>query len=259
MNTSPEPRSFKTPEFWLVVIMLGILTLLILFVLRVPINLNGSIKPPNQAAAQVDAKAILDFRRTILTIILTAFGAWVGAGAAYYFGRENLRESASSLLKMRDLSGRELLRQTPISQIPPRKIEWTVKTSEELGKVMAKLKDDPDLWFLVVVRGDDTLETVIHEEAIWRFVEAEVSDGRTYADIGQKQIADVLTFIKKDKKLVDRVGKIYVPVTPENTTELASVRMENKKVSLAVICDENGKPTQYITTGDLRLLLVRGG
>ena len=29
-------------------------------------------------------------------IILTAFGAWVGAGAAYFFGREILRESANS-------------------------------------------------------------------------------------------------------------------------------------------------------------------
>ncbi|MBU0513355.1 MAG: hypothetical protein KJ621_01160 [Proteobacteria bacterium] len=251
MKNSIEPRGWKTPEFLLVVVMLLILTFLVCAVLWLPISLNGSNK--------ATAKDILDFRRTILSIIITAFGAWVGAGAAYYFGRETQRESARSLLKMRDLSGRELLRQTPISKIPPRKIQWTVKTSDDLGPVMTKLREDPDLWFITIVKDDGTLETVIHEEAIWRFVDAQVIAKTPYDDIEKTKMSAVLAFIKETKKLADRIGKIYVPVTPDNTAEMADVLMQSKKVFLAVICDESGKPTHFITTGDLRVLLVQAG
>lgn len=246
MKNDIEPRGWKTPEFLLVVVMLLVLTALVCAVLWLPICLSG--------ATNATAKDILDFRRTILSIIITAFGAWVGAGAAYYFGRENLRESARSLLKMRDLSGRELLRQTPISKIPPRKIEWKVKNSDPLGPVMTKLKEDPDLWFITVVKDDGALETVIHEEAVWRFAAAKTSD-----EVSKTKMSDVLKFIQDEEKLAKRVGKIFVQVTPDNTAEMANEMMQAKKVFLAVICDDSGRPTHFITTGDLRLLLVGNG
>jgi hypothetical protein len=88
--------SWKSPEFLLVVVMLFVLLLLVLLILWAPI--------PN-VSSDAEATMALDYRKNILTVIITAFGAWVGAGAAYYFGRENLREASQSLLPMRSLVG----------------------------------------------------------------------------------------------------------------------------------------------------------
>jgi glycopeptide antibiotics resistance protein len=89
--------------------MLGVLTLLVTVVLLIPMHWIGP----------ADKGDIFIWRKDVLAIIITAFGAWVGAGAAYFFGRENLRVAADSLLAMRGLSGKELLRRTSIKQIPP--------------------------------------------------------------------------------------------------------------------------------------------
>ena len=75
----------------LVAIMLIVLFFLVVAVLHmsvVPVATNQSLN-----ATQVTQ--ILDFRKNILAIIITAFGAWIGAGAAYFFGRENQREASS--------------------------------------------------------------------------------------------------------------------------------------------------------------------
>jgi hypothetical protein len=156
-------------EFWLVVVMLVAL-LILLWVL-----LLQQIPKPDVSLLTDDGKktitlaAITDYnekmlahRKDMLSIIITAFGAWVGAGAAYFFGRENLRVAADSLLAMRDLSPRDRLRRTSIKQIPPTPIDWTVKKSTKLSEVKDALTQKPERWFVPVVKDDGTLETVIN-------------------------------------------------------------------------------------------------
>jgi len=243
-----EPR-WKAPEFFLVIIMLVVLTVLVGLVLWAPLP---------KADTTTTAMDLLDYRKGILSIIITAFGAWVGAGAAYFFGRENLREAASSMLAMREPSPRERLRRTPIREIPPRPLDWVVKISDELKAVVDKLKAETERWFIPIVDEDDKLVTVIHEEAIWRFMDKESEAGTAYADILKKKVSDVVAYVKATSGL-ERLEKIYVPVTLDRSAGDAYEDMQNKGVLLAVVSDEKGKPTHFITTGDVRRVLLQVG
>ena len=76
--------------------MLIVLVVLVLILLLVPVDVaQGAIPTFDQMA---------DYRMSLLTLIVTVFGAWVGAGAAYFFGRENLKEAADSMLATSHLS-----------------------------------------------------------------------------------------------------------------------------------------------------------
>lgn len=244
-----KTRSWKTPEFILVVIMLVALIILVFVVLVVPVAI-----PAKDTTTKVTD--LLDYRKSILAVIITAFGAWVGAGAAYFFGRENLREAASSLLAMREPSPKERLRRTPIREIPPRQLDWVVKTSDQLETVMDKLKAEPERWFIPIVKDDGTLDTVIHEEAIWRFVDKEFEAGTAYADILKKKVSDVVAYIKATPRL-EWVEGIYVAVTLDKSAGDAHEEMQNKGVNLAIVTDERGKPTHFVTTGDVRRVLLQ--
>lgn len=246
---------FWKPEFILVVIMLIVLTALVILVLSLPVT--GISKD----STTVNYDDLLDYRKSILAIILTAFGAWVGAGAAYFFGRENLREAASSLLQMREPSPRERLRRTPIREMPLNPLDWQVKQDEIIEDILKKLKDEPERWFIPIVNDDGTLNTVVHEEAFWRFLDNESEAGTAYNDIKQKKVSDVQDFLSKNADLKKKVEGIYVRVTLDKSAGDAYEQMQKKDVYLAVVLDKEGmgKPTHFITTGDVRTVLLQAG
>lgn len=250
-----ETRPWRTPEFFLVVVMLIVLVVLVWGVLWIPIT----IPEEDETTTLVD---LLDYRKGILAVIVTAFGAWVGAGAAYFFGRENLREAASSLLAMREPSPKERLRQTPVREIPPRILDWIVKTSDGLEDVTAKLEAKPEYWFVTVVKDDGTLETVIEEEALWRFVKAQITSAENrvkkaeeaYDAVMSKTVQDVL-----DEDELQRFKDCYVPATLDRSAGDIYDSMQDQGLLLAVISDESGKPTHFFTTADVRKVLLRVG
>jgi len=246
-----ETRKWWTPEFGLVLAMLVVLLFLVLAILVVPLT----VPEGDKTTTFTD---LLDYRKNILAIIITAFGAWVGAGAAYFFGRENLREASRSMLAMREPSPKERLRRIPIREIAPRPLDWVVTISEELRAVIDKLKDEPERWFIPLVKDDGTIETVINEEAIWRFVDNETEAGTVYADILKKKVSDVLKYIK-DTKGLERFKGIYAAVGLDKSACDANEEMQSKDVCLAIVTDERGKPTHYITTGDVRRVLLQVG
>lgn len=196
-------------------------------------------------------KDMLDWRKDILAIVLTAFGAWIGAGAAYFFGRENLRTATEGMLSMRVQSPMERLRLTPISQVPPRPLSWVIKASDPLKPVYDKLKSDPDLWFIPVVKDDGTLETVIHEQAVWRFMLDNPSK-----ESDERQVSAILNYLKTQKltKLTDP----FVRVKLDTSVSTAYDLMQTRNVFLALVLDDEGKPTHYITTTEVRKLLAKG-
>lgn len=247
-----ERRSWRTPEFLLVIVMLGVLALLVFFILIIPPLAFTGISGNNLKDM---AKEFLEYRKTLLSIVVTAFGAWVGAGAAYYFGRENLAEASRSLLAMKEPSAQERLRNTPIRLIPPRSLDWKVKTSDELKSVIDKLKAEPKKWFIPIIKNDGTLENVIHEEAVWRLVDKDSANKTPYDEIMNKKVSDVLTFLKDNK--LERLMGIYVPIYLDKNAGEANELMKTKDVSLAIIVDETGKPTHYVDTGDVRRLLLQ--
>ena len=232
---------WEKPEFCLVIAMLFVLFLLVIVVLIVPVQLGDST---------TTAKDILDYRQNILAVILTAFGAWVGAGAAYFFGRESQRQANEGMLKMREPSAKERLHQTRIRNIPPEEIKWYVTYNEKVKNVINKLKQEPDRWFIPIVKNDGTLGTVIHEEAIWRFIVEKNNKEGT--------LSDVLKYLDEVPKLKNWAEDIYVKANLDNSAGYVDEMIKEKKdVYLAIITDEKGKPTHFITTGTLRKILMQ--
>lgn len=243
-----QQRKWRTPEFLLVLAMLAVLTILVALVLWAPV--------PARGVEKVDAMDLLNYRKDILGIVLTAFGAWVGAGAAYFFGRENLREAAQSMLAMREPTSRQQLEQTAVREVPPRPIDWKVKTSDEMQTVVDKLKENPALWYVTITDDAGKLKTVVHEEAIWRFTDSKLAEGTAYDDVMQLNVSDFLDYIDANADLKKRVSDIYVAVTLDQSVASAYDILMEKDLYLGIISNEKGEPIQFITTGDVRRVLV---
>lgn len=240
-----------TPELYLVFVMLLVLTVLVISVLWIPINI------PVQSANSTAVTDILDYRKNILTIIITAFGAWVGAGAAYFFGRENMREASQNLLAMRELSLKERLRVTSIKDIPPKQFSLIFKKGDEIRIAWDKLKSNVDLWFVPVVDEKGVLDSILHEEVIWRFL---IDNEKTREEALKQPISDLNEFIDKsckDNPGLKKLKDTYVKVTLDKSVIDANELMQNKEVSLAVVVDESGKPIGYVTFGDVRRVMFK--
>lgn len=249
-STQSKTRAFWTPEFVLVCVMLIVLVVLVLIVLWVPIGVvqgtNTSTPPTFEQMA--------DYRKSMLNVIVTVFGAWVGAGAAYFFGRESLKESADSLLAMREPSARERLRQTPVREIPPKILDWKVKKSDNLQPVVTKFEENPKYWFMTVVKADGALETVLEADGLWRFINTKVKEGKTYDEIMQMTVEAML-----EPKQVEPFKDRHVTATLDKSAGNVYEQMQNKEVFVAIIVDEGGKPTHFFTTGDVRNVVLQTG
>ena len=260
MNDTPRPSEtgprWQALEFSLVVVMLGVLGALVLLILLVKLDspLPENLEPRLVIEHQ---KSLLEYRKDILSIILTAFGAWVGAGAAYFFGRENLREAANSMLQMRNLSPSERLRQILVRDIPPRKIppEWLATGSDNLNGLLEKLKKDPqNYWFIPILSSTGGLEDVLHKEAVWRYVMELASSNQ---DFKTETVSDLTTYIRSKEDLKKNFAGIYVEVKPETSVAEASDMMSKKGVFIGIVTDASGKPTEFIDTADIRRVLLR--
>jgi hypothetical protein len=205
--------------------------------------------------AETSYADLLEYRRNVLSILLTVFGAWVGAGAAYFFGQENFREAASSLLQMRDASPIEILRRTPLRNLPPRPITWVAKPDQKLTDVVAHLRATSGAWFVPIVDDQGKLAAVVHQDGVWRFVMDQVSGGQTYADALDHTVQEVLDALTGD---LARLRDIHVVVNMDkNASDVyALLQRRGTETYLAVITDEAGRPTHFVTTGDVRRVLL---
>lgn len=236
-----------TAEFLLVIIMLLTLTILVYSILNVPIQIDGTNNT---------TKEVLDYRKDTLSIVLTAFGAWIGAGAAYFFGSENIKEATKSILSSQKLSSREMLKTTYVKDVPPDTLDWSVKLDENLESVKKKLEGDSKRWFIPIVDNNGSLINVIHEEVVWTFIDCAYKSGAKYEDVNQKKVSDINDFIHKHSGKFKGLVGIYVQIKMDTSADIANNLMYSKHCNLAIITDESGKPTHYITTGDIRRLLL---
>ena len=250
LANAPAALPHRRPafEFWLVMILLTVLTILVIAILWWPISVPD--KDQQVTGKEVTLRDVLEHRVTLLSLIITAFGAWVGAGAAYFFGRENLRVAADSLLAMYHASPRERLRRTPVQQLPPRPLTWTVKPTDPIQGVKDKLEAEPELWFVPVVKADGTLETVVNEEGVLRYLLTLPSPPTAPA----KTVKDLLDYLNDSSR--KRFRDVHVSVTSETTVSAANDLMESKGTTVAIV-ETNGKPTHFLTTGDVRKLMLR--
>jgi hypothetical protein len=249
------PR-WQALEFSLVVVMLGILTVLVLFVLCVPID--GDVDGAMQGKELLEhRKTVLEYRKYVLSVLITAFGAWVGAGAAYFFGRENLREAANSMLRMRGGTPQELLRQLRVQDVPPKALDLVVHETTPVRDVFSRFRADAKLWFVTVVKEDRTLSTVVHREGVSRYVLDDPAQSKNVID--SHTLSQLIAFLNAGEALKKSYLDIYVKVKRDTTLAEAHELMQKKEVFIAIVADADNIPVGYIDTGDVRKMLLGTG
>lgn len=246
-------RAFRfTPELLLTLSMLVLLTTLVLVVvLWMPITPQGdglTTKPTVQ-----DWQAMLSHRKDILALLLTAFGAWVGAGAAYFFGKESLREATNSFIRSQQATGAERLRQMTLSQLPVRPMPISAKRMDKVGDISTKLRADVGrLWFITVVDDAGKLDTIVHKEVVMWYVMAQ--GGETAA--AGKTVDEAIKYAEGQANLKSLVGNYVTGKTTDSAAE-AYERLEKKGVYLIVLVDDQNRPTGFIDSGDIRRALLK--
>ena len=153
---------------------------------------------------------------------------------------------------MQQLSLRQRLDRILVRDIPPRVLDWKVKVGDKVGNVLEKLKKKHERWFIPVLKEDGTLETVIHEEAIWQYA-IDKNGKNSYKEDKISAVLDVIA----SKPEREGLKGISVTVTMDDSVAHTNEIMQNKNVCLAMVVDEKEKPTHYLTTGDVRRVLLQ--
>lgn len=245
---------WKSPEFWLVVLLLIFMTVILIPVMFVPIPLQGD-------SAGVTAETIMGFRRDMFTAVVTLFAAWIGAGAAYFFGRENMREAIAAI---KGVTPREILERKKLSEVM-RPLEPTVTKEDTIETVLERILKDPDKWFVTILDEQGRLNNVIHEETIQRYLadkmktESEAAK-KVYVGLMKTSIKDVVQYIEtesRDRTKLARLINIYVQMSMEQNCVTALERMDKEEKYLTFIVDSKGVPKGYLTTNDLRKISVQ--
>lgn len=238
-------------EYYLVIWMLVALLVLVIAVMVVPVGLlTGGIK-------NLAAKDILGFRSNILTTVLTAFGAWIGAGAAYFFGTKNLKQATDAIEKAQS-TGRDRLAKLKISSMSPEKVAWSAAPDWKLSEVIKRLNAEPCDWWFPLVDDKGRFDTVVHEECVFRFVEhkLETEPGVSYQDMASKTaVSDFAAWIRKQSDLKTILWGIHVEASLEDTAQAVNDAMVAKKVHMAIILDAERKPAFSISEGSIKKAL----
>ena len=153
-NTSEKGKSSKL-SYNLVVIMLVILGVLVFFLLIMP--LWGPAE-------------LMDYYKWTLSVLLGAFGAWIGAGAAYFFGKENLQESSRSTENAMKIQ-QEFFRRPPLIErikdmtLTAMNSNFFFDFGDTKDAVRQKLANFKGYWFVPVVAKDTgILQDIIHAQ-----------------------------------------------------------------------------------------------
>lgn len=186
-------------EFFLVFWMLVSLTIVVIGIIVLPLFLKllyttGPDKSPlgliNAVNFSEIFKETLDYSKWVLSALLAAFGAWIGAGAAYFFGKENLRESSRATeeaLRIQQQSlgtkpeAKTLVKDLTLTAMNP---SFIFKAEDELQTVITSLESKLGYWFVPIVEKDTgILKDVISSQAFWEYhyhlKEMEKEEGQT--------------------------------------------------------------------------------
>lgn len=263
MSTKTKDKKHSS-EFWLFVSMLFALVILTLMVLYSPIL--------GKTTENFDASTILDYRSNLFSGLLTAFGAWIGAGAAYFFGRESLKEAYEGMKSLQQPSITERLKQIKIKDIPPKALSWRPDIKDPLQVIFDKLEANPDYWFIPIF-DENILHTVQVEEVIWKYyqkkteefntlteeaknltgeekkeAEAKIENARTFKDHSIEKFLDDIKDDEKFKKFKDQ----YALLKLTDSLYYANMQLDLKDVKLAIIKDEEGNARYYVTASEFR-------
>lgn len=230
-------------EFFLVICMLISLTLLVILLIVLPIIVK-------------DQKEFIDYSKWVLTALLGAFGAWIGAGAAYFFGKENLRLSSESTKEaleiqkdsLKDRSELALIKDINLTPFNP---SFIFSLDSDVKETLDKLGENVDYWFVPVVEKE-RLKDTIHTEAFWRYFKTEYEEKKKKEE---PKIKDVIEYIDTSKELEQKRKKLHGFFLEAKMGDLVkdiSDMMDRKDASVGIVCDKEGRPTHCFSRKDLR-------
>jgi NADH:ubiquinone oxidoreductase subunit 3 (subunit A) len=231
-----ESRRGSSSAYYLVVIMLVILAVLVLVVLIMPLFFP---------------KDLTEYYKWALAVLLGAFGAWIGAGAAYFFGKENLQESSSSTeraMRIQQESFRrpplfERIKDMTLTALNP---NFLFHFDDNKGQVITKLEDYKGYWFVPVVdKMTAVLKDIIHARVFW----APTFDDATTLE----QIVSEIDKKAESKKL--HGDMFYIKVSPNDKISDVYKLICQKDAEVAIVVDEQGKASHCLSKIDMRTFL----
>jgi hypothetical protein len=243
-KNSGEKKESKTPfEYWLVIWMLVSLTLLLLALILLPAFFTTS-------------KRFIEYSKWILPALLGAYGAWIGAGAAYFFGKENLKLSSKSTqdaLESQQKMSKKLAENALIEDIKPTPLNPHFKFTmiSSVKEVITELDKNVDYWFVPVLE-EEKMKDVIHTEALWRYLK--------FNPKGEVDpLSEVIKYIdEKNKTKASKLHGFFAKFKMDNQVGNVLKSMTRRDVSVGVVCDEQDKATHCFSRKDLRSFLLGG-
>lgn len=238
----PNDRAPGLLAFWLVVIMLGLLFFLVIVLLVITTSGLGK-------------GDILEFGKWTLSVLLGAFGAWIGAGAAYFFGKENLAESSRSTEQAMRIQ-QAALKGVPKSEcikdlvLTVMNHEFMFSPREKKEDVIAKLNLSQynGYWWVPVLdeSGKGILKDIIHARVFW--------DTTSFGD--KDPISKIISDIDAKPDIKARFGKLHGEsffMLVDLNDEIADVtgEMDKSGAAVGVVVDEKDRPTYCFTKQDL--------
>lgn len=249
----------QSKEFFLVFWMLVSLTVLVIGIVGFPIFMKCVING-------TDVTKILEYSKWVLAALLAAFGAWIGAGAAYFFGKENLRESSRATeealrIQQKSLGARPeekvFVKDLGLTAMNP---SFMFYSSHTLNQLIEKLEKHVGYWFVAIINADTgILEDIVSSQVFWQFKYGKVS-GFQPKTKNKPEIGEILEFLNSEKakeelKKLHGVNTFFIKISLKDTLQAVADRMKELDTTVAIVVDEKGKPTHCVTRTDIGSLL----
>jgi hypothetical protein len=218
--------------------MLGILFLLVACLLAMPLIRDSNDK-------------FMDYYKWALSALLGLFGAWIGAGAAYFFGKENLQESSRSTESAMRIQQEFLRRPLLIERIKDMTLtamnpNFFFDFEKKKIDVRTKLVDFKGYWFVPVGEiNTGILQDIIHAQVFWDTAFAD--------DLTLQQIVSEMDKNVNYKKL--HGDSFYVRVSPNDKISDVYNLICQKDAEVVIVVDEKGKASHCLSKTDLRTFL----
>ena len=235
--------------FSLVVTMLGVLLVLVFFVICWPLFF------PSTIPKDITAKDFMDYYKWALAVLLGTFGAWIGAGAAYFFGKENLKESSASTERALEIQQESFRRPSGIERVKDMTLTamnsnfiFNFEDPKEQVKEKLDLDEFKGYWFVPVVdKATGILNDIIHARVFWDITFKDKPDVKT--------LKDVVSEMDKTELKKFHGDLFYAKVSPNDKISDVSLLLSNTGAEVAIVVDEKGKPSYCLTKTELRTFL----
>ncbi len=175
------------------------------------------------------------------------------AGAAYFFGKENLAESSQSTEAALKLQQKlfqraptfELIKDMTLTAMNP---NFVFETDADVKGIVEKMESTfRGYWFVPMVKKDTgVLMDIIHAQALWGEkrdnlkLEDKLAEIDKGTDVSLKKLHGSSFFASI--ALNDKISDVYA-------------RMDHDDAEVAIVVDEKGKPSHCLTKTELRTFL----